>query len=143
MRARSKAAIVIALVISVAAVVAFKPRVETQAVYQPAATSGLPRLVDLGATTCIPCRMMAPILDELRDEFDGRFEVHFIDVWQHPDAGQSYGMRVIPTQIFFDAEGRELFRHEGFYSREQILDAWRDLGYRFSADAHTAGDPRP
>jgi len=98
----------------------------------PAATQGqaLPRLVDLGAHACIPCRMMAPILTQLQKEYSSVFETEFIDVWQNPEAGQRYGIRVIPTQIFFDAEGRELYRHEGFFSREDILAAWERFGVK-------------
>ena len=90
----------------------------------------LPQIVDLGADKCIPCIMMAPILEELREEYKGRLEVTFIDVWKNPGAGRSYGIRVIPTQIFIDASGRELFRHEGFYSKEDILSKWRELGVK-------------
>jgi thioredoxin 1 len=60
---------------------------------------------------------MAPILVGLRKEYAGRMEVVFIDVWENPDAGQPYGVEVIPTQIFYDAEGKELFRHSGFSGR--------------------------
>ena len=90
--------------------------------------TGLPRLVDLGADKCIPCKMMAPILEEIRREYQGRLEVTFIDVWKNPGAGREYGIRAIPTQIFYDASGRELFRHEGFYSKEDILSRWLALG---------------
>jgi thioredoxin 1 len=62
----------------------------------------LPRLVDLGAGKCIPCRMMAPILEELKKTYAGRMDVQFIDVWENPDAGTTYGIRVIPTQVFYD-----------------------------------------
>lgn len=88
----------------------------------------LPRLVDLGAEKCIPCKMMAPILEELKEEFVNVFEVAFIDVWKNPKAGEQYGVRMIPTQIFFDAEGKELFRHEGFFSKEDILAKWKEFG---------------
>jgi thioredoxin 1 len=88
----------------------------------------LPRLLDLGAGKCIPCKMMAPILEELRKEYAGRLEVTFIDVWVNPDAGKPYGIEMIPTQIFFDAEGRELFRHVGFFAKEDILGKWKELG---------------
>ena len=91
-------------------------------------TADLPRLVDLGADKCIPCKMMAPILEELREEYDGVFNVEFIDVWKNPDAGKKYDIRIIPTQIFFDASGKELFRHEGFFSKEDILAKWKELG---------------
>jgi thioredoxin 1 len=88
----------------------------------------LPRLLDLGADKCVPCKMMAPILDQLKKEYAEVFTVEFIDVWKNPDAAKPYKLRVIPTQIFFSAEGEELFRHEGFFGREEILAKWRELG---------------
>jgi thioredoxin 1 len=91
----------------------------------------LPRLVDLGAKKCIPCKMMAPILDELAKEYAGKMEVIFIDVWEHPEKGREYGIRLIPTQIFFAPSGEELFRHAGFYSKKEILNKWEELGYSF------------
>jgi len=96
------------------------------------AKATLPRLVDLGANRCIPCKQMAPILEQLRGEYAGRFEVVFIDAWKEPETANPYRFRVIPTQIFFDAAGKELFRHEGFYSREQILGKWREIGFAFA-----------
>ena len=91
----------------------------------------LPRLVDLGADKCIPCKMMAPILEELKSEYKGKLEVIFIDVWKNPQEGPKYKIRVIPTQIFFDAAGKELFRHEGFFSKEDILAKWKKFGFDF------------
>lgn len=96
-----------------------------------ASESGLPRLVDLGSTTCVPCKAMAPILDELAETFEGQFEVVFIDVREDEDAGREYGVSIIPTQIFLDANGDELFRHQGFFSREDILSKWTELGHEF------------
>jgi len=94
----------------------------------PAAAAALPRLLDLGADKCIPCKMMAPILAELKETCAGVVTVEFIDVWQNPQAAEPYGIRVIPTQIFFAADGTELFRHEGFFSREDIAAKWLELG---------------
>jgi thioredoxin 1 len=88
----------------------------------------LPRLVDLGAGKCIPCKAMAPILEELRKEYDGVFEVIFIDVWEDPPAAEPYKINLIPTQVFFDAKGRELWRHEGFLAKADILTKWKELG---------------
>jgi len=88
----------------------------------------IPRLVDLGASKCVPCKMMAPILDELKKTYAGQLDVEFIDVWENPGSGRDYRVQLIPTQIFFDAAGRELFRHEGFLSRDDILAKWRELG---------------
>jgi thioredoxin 1 len=91
-------------------------------------TAKFPRLVDLGAGKCIPCKMMAPVLEELKKEYAGQMNVEFIDVWENPDAGKPYGIEVIPTQIFYDAEGKELFRHVGFFAKEDILAKWKELG---------------
>ncbi|RPI41049.1 MAG: thioredoxin [Hyphomicrobiaceae bacterium] len=92
----------------------------------------LPKLLDLGADKCIPCKMMAPVLEELRAEYAGRMNVEFVDVWKRPEAGRQYGVEMIPTQIFFDADGNELFRHVGFFGREDILGKWNELGVDLS-----------
>ncbi len=94
----------------------------------PAPLPARPKLVDLGANKCIPCKMMAPILAELSKEYSGQLDVVFIDVWKTRGEGERYGIRVIPTQIFYSAEGRELFRHEGFYAKKDILAKWKALG---------------
>ena len=101
---------------------------EADADPQAVADGALPRLVDLGADKCVPCKMMAPILEELKTEFAGKFTVDFIDVWKNPAASTEYGIKLIPTQVFFAADGTELFRHEGFYGRDDILAKWRELG---------------
>ena len=84
--------------------------------------------MDLGAAKCIPCKMMAPILEDLKKGYEGRMDVEFIDVWKSPDSGKDYGVKIIPTQIFYSAEGKELFRHEGFLGKEDILAKWKELG---------------
>lgn len=99
-----------------------------EALRGPEPVSSLPKLVDLGSDRCVPCKQMAPILESLSTEFKGTFEVQFIDVWKDSGAGESWGVRVIPTQVFLDAEGKERFRHEGFFAREDILAKWRELG---------------
>ena len=90
----------------------------------------LPRLVDLGAGKCIPCKAMAPILEGLKAEYAGRMDVQFIDVWKDPDAGKAYGVKIIPTQIFYAADGRELARHQGFMDKDAILAQWKALGVK-------------
>jgi len=149
MKRVAKIAIVLILILAVGAVIVLKENkrtdsetkildnpVENVAVKEIQAVEtgktkkfkALPRLVDLGAGKCIPCKMMAPILEELKKEYAGIFNVEFIDVWKNPDAGNKYSIRMIPTQIFFDAAGKELFRHEGFFSAEDILGKWQELG---------------
>ena len=108
---------------------------ETHAATPPTTATALPRLVDLGSHTCIPCQQMIPILAELKKELDGRIQVEFIDVRENPDAGQKYGIHLIPTQIFYDASGKELVRHEGFLSKEDILAWWTTFGILQSSPA--------
>ena len=95
--------------------------------------AGLPRLIDLGATQCIPCKMMAPILEELKATYAGKLRVDFVDVWENRAAASEYGIQLIPTQIFQDASGKELFRHEGFMSKEDILAKWAELGFSLAS----------
>ncbi|MCY2930154.1 MAG: organomercurial lyase [Planctomycetota bacterium] len=134
-----KIAIVVVLAAAVIGVVVMKKRSTSSPATQPTSqtASGLPRLVDLGSTTCVPCKMMAPILEELEKEYAGRMRVEFIDVNQNPDAAKPFGIQLIPTQVFFDASGKELWRHKGFISKEDILAKWKEFGVTF-ADAQTA-----
>lgn len=98
------------------------------------ARAQLPRLLDVGSTTCAPCKAMTPILDGLRSDFAGRLEVQFIDVNELEnarEAAQNLNVRGIPTQIFYGADGVELSRHMGFMSREDILARWQSHGLTF------------
>ncbi|NLV41514.1 MAG: thioredoxin family protein [Candidatus Hydrogenedentes bacterium] len=96
-------------------------------------TAGLPTLMELGADKCVPCRAMVPVLDALRKEYPGRLNVQFIDVWKNPEEGKKHRIRMIPVQLFLDADGKELFRHEGFYAKEDILAKWKELAVDLDA----------
>jgi thioredoxin 1 len=106
------------------------------------APAKLPMLIDLGAGKCIPCKMMKPILDELKRDYADRFITEFIDVWENSDAGKKYGIEMIPTQVFYDANGKELFRHAGFYGKEDILNKWKELGVNINGSNPSAGIAR-
>ncbi|QQE13970.1 thioredoxin family protein [Planctomycetota bacterium] len=97
----------------------------------------LPKLLDLGAKKCIPCKKMAPILEELTVEYKGVFDVEFVDVWQPENKAiaAKHQIRSIPTQIFFNKDGERLWTHEGFISKEDILKKWEELGYQFKASS--------
>ena len=103
-----------------------------------AANAKLPKLLDLGAGKCIPCKAMTPILEELKKEYVGRLNVEFIDVGENEDAGKQYGVEMIPTQIFYDAAGKELYRHVGFFGKEDILAKWKELGVEVSGGRRSA-----
>jgi thioredoxin 1 len=91
-------------------------------------TPGLVTMVDLGAHKCIPCKMMAPIIAELQKEYAGRASIIFIDVWERPKQSKRFGIRGIPTQIFYDKEGKEVGRHVGYLDKKSIVATFEKLG---------------
>jgi thioredoxin 1 len=99
---------------------------QTEGKAQPAIK--MPMLVDLGKGTCIPCKKMKPILDTLKAEYQGKAIVRIIDLRDEPKEASKYGIRLIPTQIFFDAEGKEIYRHEGFLDKQTIKAKFAEMG---------------
>jgi len=85
-------------------------------------------MVDIGAKSCIPCKMMAPIMEKLEKDYKGKAAILFIDVWKDPDQAKRFGIRVIPTQIFYDKEGKEVLRHVGFMSERAIVSQLKSMG---------------
>ena len=85
-------------------------------------------MVDLGAKSCIPCKMMAPIMEKLEKDYKDKAAIVFIDVWKEPDQAKRFGVRAIPTQIFYDKEGKEVYRHEGFMSENAIVAQLKNMG---------------
>ena len=95
-----------------------------------APVKGMVTMIDLGAKTCIPCAMMAPILVKLEKEYAGRAAVIFFDVREDMAPARRFGIRAIPTQIFFNKDGKEVYRHEGFLSEKEIVDRFKAMGVK-------------
>lgn len=131
MKTPAKVMIVLGVIAAAASIIVLKPAPVASAEATVVTDAKLPRLLDLGADKCVPCKMMVPILADLKNQYAGRMTVEFIDIWKNPAAGEKYAVEMIPTQIFFDAEGRELFRHTGFLAKEDILAKWKELGVPF------------
>jgi thioredoxin 1 len=102
----------------------------TDAVVNQALASGKPTVIDLGARQCIPCKRMAPILESLSAEYRGKASVLFIDVREDQDAAQKFRIQMIPTQIFFNAQGKEVKRHVGFIDKLEILQELKAAGLK-------------
>ncbi len=88
--------------------------------------------VELGSVNCIPCKKMQPIMDEIEKEYAGQVKVVFHDVWTaegKPFAAQ-YKIRLIPTQVFLDKDGKEYFRHEGFFPKEELVKILKQKGVK-------------
>lgn len=90
--------------------------------------SGVPTLVEFGATGCKPCDMMQPILENLRKRYGQRLNVLFVHVGEEQVLGARFGIEAIPVQAFFDRSGREVFRHEGFFPQEELERKLREMG---------------
>ncbi|MCJ7458884.1 MAG: thioredoxin family protein [candidate division Zixibacteria bacterium] len=90
----------------------------------------LPVLIDLGRGTCKACKMMLPILQELQEEYKGRAIIQIIDIRYDPEPARFYKIRLIPTQIFFDASGKEIYRHEGFMDKLSIEQKLQEIGVK-------------
>ncbi|MCX8092632.1 MAG: thioredoxin family protein [Candidatus Goldbacteria bacterium] len=86
--------------------------------------------IELGSVRCIPCKMMMPIMKEIEEKYGDEVKVVFYDVWT--DAGrpyaEKYGIHAIPTQVFLDENGKEFFRHVGFFPKEEILTILKNKG---------------
>ena len=89
---------------------------------------GMPTMLDLGANECMPCKMMVPVMEKVEKKYEGKAAIVFIDVWKDKAPAKRFGIRAIPTQIFFNAEGKEVYRHEGFMSEADIDKVFHRMG---------------
>ena len=93
-----------------------------------ARTSGRPTLIEFGASGCVPCDMMQPILDKLRKTHSERLNVVFVHVGEEKILAARFGIRAIPVQVFFDRQGKEVFRHEGFFAEAEVNKVLAKMG---------------
>jgi len=102
----------------------------TDIVIKQALSSGKPAVIDLGARSCHICKKMAPILESLSAEYRGKASVLFIDIHKDPSTAEKFRIQMIPTQIFFDAKGKEVKRHVGFMEKADIVKEMKALGVK-------------
>jgi len=79
--------------------------------------------IELGSVNCIPCKAMQPVMESIRKKYPDQVSVLFYDVWtkEGQPYGQKFGIRVIPTQVFLDKNGKEYYRHEGFFAEKELV----------------------
>jgi thioredoxin 1 len=104
------------------------PNPSTGSFAEEIATYGKPVMVDFGMESCVPCKMMVPILEDLETNYSQDVKVIFVHVAKEQKKMQEFGIQMIPTQVFFDATGKELERHTGFFSKEDILATFEKYG---------------
>lgn len=129
---KTTGAIAVALIVALAVAAGCAESKDADKPAKPA-TKKLPKLLELGSVKCMPCKMMKPVLEELQKEYKGQLEIVFIDVNKDSAAVSKYKVRSIPTQVFFDAKGKEIFRHVGFFPKKDILKAFADHGIKLKA----------
>lgn len=95
-------------------------------------TPGMPRMVQLGSPACFACQLMAPFLEEIQREQKGKIEIHTIDVGNNAYLQKRYQVEGLPTQLFYGPEGDLFWRHEGFLSKEEILETFEKYGIRLA-----------
>ena len=108
-------------------------RTESSKALGPDSTANtLVTFVELGSVSCVPCRMMQPIMREIEAEYRGQVGVVFHDVWTEEGKPyiKAYGIRAIPTQVFLDSKGVEYFRHEGFFSKQELIEVLKAKGVK-------------
>ncbi len=135
MRLRWSSVVAVGLVVvGLVAAAVLRPTPEAPSARQAADDeTGLPRMVELGSDGCQACKAMKPVLAQLRSDCAGRLAVDFIDVWKDPKGAEPFAVRVIPTQVFLDASGKEMWRHEGFLAAADIVAKWKALGFAVGA----------
>jgi FKBP-type peptidyl-prolyl cis-trans isomerase 2 len=95
---------------------------------EQALSNGKPTLAEFGSSTCVPCKQMKPILEQLAVEYQGRLNVVIVEVYEQRALTQQYGIMAIPTQIVFDSNGNEITRHVGLWPREEIVEQLKKMG---------------
>jgi thioredoxin 1 len=93
-----------------------------------ALANGKPTIAEFGAATCVPCKAMKPVLEEIVAEYGDKLNLSFIDVRNHTNLTTKYKISLIPTQVFFDSGGQEVTRHVGFWPKEDVLAHLEELG---------------
>jgi len=104
------------------------PATNTQEEFKKAVGSGKPALVDFGANNCMPCRLLRPILKDIGKEYAGRAHVLVIDIYAEKELAREYRIQVVPTLVFFDAQGKEVYRHLGAMDKEAIVAKLKEIG---------------
>ena len=104
------------------------PAAELNSNFSHLPVKGSVTMIDLGAKKCVPCKMMAPILEKLETQYRQKAVIAFIDVWENRRQAQRFGIRGIPTQIFFNPQGKEVLRHVGFMSENAIVEQLKKMG---------------
>ena len=95
---------------------------------EQALSSGKPTLAEFSWRTCIPCKQMKPILEELAVEYQDKLNVVNIEVYEQKELTHEYGIMTVPTQILFDSKGKEVIRHVGFWAKKEITTQLKKMG---------------
>ncbi len=123
-----KITILAVVAVALAGAVIWKTSLRASTPAEREATGGLPALLDFGMGECVTCREMEPIVRELADNYEGRAVIRIIDIREHRDLQAKYRVDVIPTQVFLNDRGNEVFRNVGPMTRDEMIAKLREIG---------------
>jgi thioredoxin 1 len=104
----------------------------------------MPALLEFGRGWCIPCKYMKPILNDMAKAYNGRAIVTTVDMDANKGLVRAFRIRMMPTQVFLTPDGKEFYRNEGTFEREQIIQVFSKMGLAPPGQmtAPSAGGPR-
>jgi len=104
-----------------------KPKPESKKVTEK--PKELPKMWDFGSTTCLPCKTMKEVLDPMMAGYKGKVDIRIINVYEETELTKQFRIVTIPTQVFIDVDGKELFRHIGVYPRDSIEACFKKFSF--------------
>ena len=90
----------------------------------------LPMLLEFSLDICIPCRKMKPILEEVTKEYQNKFLIKILEIEDYQALTRQFDIRVVPTQIFLDSQGKVFQRHEGFLDKGPLVGVLNQMGVK-------------
>jgi len=109
---------------------------ESAAIMESITQEGRVTMLNVGAEFCPPCQAMEPVIEEVQEHYQDQVHMPYLDIQKHSTQVQHLGVRTTPTQIFFDHQGREIYRHEGILEKEEIKDRLDELLKKKSSRVH-------
>ncbi len=90
----------------------------------------VPTLIQFSSDSCVYCKEMEPIIEDLGQEYEGRVIIKLVNVNENTEEAKENKIRVVPTQVFFNAQGEGVARHEGYMTKEEILEVFQEIGVK-------------
>lgn len=95
----------------------------------PTPSTSRPVILEFARKFCPICKKMEQVLKEVQAQYTGQFEVRLVYMDEEEYLFRRYKISIVPTQVFLDAAGKEVFRHENLMSKEKLVQKLRQLKF--------------